>query len=222
MGVDLIVCTVCPVTAIPLICTQARGPRVWMGVGRDLASPRTSRNAVTCPPPLPTSFKQSCRTADRFPSLWLPFPLLPSAAAMSVVWLSVFFLLCVELIVTAVLVLPLPRVVRKSIASAIFRFELAKRVRFFINFTILACLFAIWDCVQVRFLRQSGITGLPLLRSVVRIVYVFEPHVAAAVADCPAFHCCRAFSLMDVARTHRTALPFVAAGYSAHPFPHRS
>lgn len=67
---------------------------------------------------------------------------------MSVVWLSVFCLLCVELIVTAVLVLPLPRVVRKSIASAIFRFELAKRVRFFINFTILACLFAIWDCVQ--------------------------------------------------------------------------
>lgn len=70
---------------------------------------------------------------------------------MSVVWLSVFVLLCVELIVTAVLVLPLPRLVRKSIASAIFRFELAKRVRFFIRFTILACLFAIWDCVQVRF-----------------------------------------------------------------------
>lgn len=69
---------------------------------------------------------------------------------MSVVWLSVFVLLCVELIVTAVLVLPLPRLVRKSIASAIFRFELAKRVRFFIRFTILACLFAIWDCVQVR------------------------------------------------------------------------
>lgn len=85
---------------------------------------------------------------------------------MSVVWLSVFVLLCVELIVTAVLVLPLPRLVRKSIASAIFRFELAKRVRFFIRFTILACLFAIWDCVQVRLVfagvRLGGFGAAPL------------------------------------------------------------
>jgi len=68
---------------------------------------------------------------------------------MSVVWVSVFILLCLELIATAVLVMPLPRLVRKSIASLIFRFELAQRVKFFIRFTVLASLFAIWDCVQV-------------------------------------------------------------------------
>jgi len=68
---------------------------------------------------------------------------------MSVVWVGVFVLLCLELIITAVLVMPLPRLVRKSIASLIFRLELARRVKFFIRFTVLASIFAIWDCVQV-------------------------------------------------------------------------
>ncbi|CAN8065974.1 unnamed protein product [Agarophyton chilense] len=77
----------------------------------------------------------------------------------SVVWLSVFFLLMIELVITAVLVLPFPRFVRKFIARKIFTYDLGKRVRFVSNFIILGLILAVSDAVQtLRHLEQKEAT----------------------------------------------------------------
>lgn len=66
----------------------------------------------------------------------------------SIAWLAVFFLLMVELVITALLVLPLPKFVRKLMARKIFTYDLAKRFRFFSNFIILALLIAVSDAIN--------------------------------------------------------------------------
>lgn len=65
----------------------------------------------------------------------------------SVVWVAVFVLLMLELFITAVLVLPLPRIVRRFLARKIFNYNLAKRVRFVSNFIILGLVLAVWDAI---------------------------------------------------------------------------
>lgn len=80
----------------------------------------------------------------------------------TVVWIAVFFLLMVELFITAILVFPLPRVIRRFIAKKIFTYNLAKRVRFISNFIILGLLLAVWDAIStVRHLehKEAGETG---------------------------------------------------------------
>lgn len=69
---------------------------------------------------------------------------------MSVVWLAVFATLCLELIFTAVLVAPLPIVVRNGIARFIYRHKIGEKLSFFLRFATLALMFAVWDSVQVR------------------------------------------------------------------------
>eukprot|EP00178_Gracilaria_changii_P006941 TRINITY_DN223_c0_g1_i1.p2 TRINITY_DN223_c0_g1~~TRINITY_DN223_c0_g1_i1.p2 ORF type:complete len:189 (-),score=38.32 TRINITY_DN223_c0_g1_i1:1862-2428(-) len=74
----------------------------------------------------------------------------------SVVWVSVFFLLMMELVITAILVLPFPRFVRKFIARKIFTYDLGKRIRFISNFIILGLILAVSDAVQtLRHLEQK-------------------------------------------------------------------
>jgi len=69
---------------------------------------------------------------------------------MSVVWLAVFAALCVELVFTAILVAPLPIVIRNGIARFIYRYKLGDKLSFFLRFATLALMFAVWDSVQVR------------------------------------------------------------------------
>lgn len=74
----------------------------------------------------------------------------------SVVWMAVFALLMLELFVTAILVLPLPRVIRRFIAKKIFNYNLAKRVRFVSNFIIFGLLMALSDAIStLRHLEQK-------------------------------------------------------------------
>lgn len=67
---------------------------------------------------------------------------------MSIVWLSVFILLCIELIILLPLVVPLPNAVRRFLAKKILSFNLAPKIRFLVNFTTLGLIFAVWDAVQ--------------------------------------------------------------------------
>lgn len=74
----------------------------------------------------------------------------------SVVWVAVFILLMVELFVTALLVLPLPRILRRFIAKKIFTYDLAKRVRFVSNFIIFGLILAVSDAIStLRHLEQK-------------------------------------------------------------------
>lgn len=74
----------------------------------------------------------------------------------SVVWMGVFVLLMLELFITAILVLPLPRAVRKFLARKIFNYNLAKNIRFFSNFVVLALILAVSDAVStIRQLEQK-------------------------------------------------------------------
>lgn len=74
----------------------------------------------------------------------------------TVIWVAVFFVLMVELAITLLLVLPLPRFVRKFIARKIFTYDLGKRVRFFSNFIIFGLILAVSDAVQtLRHLDQK-------------------------------------------------------------------
>lgn len=66
----------------------------------------------------------------------------------SVVWMGVFLLLMLELFVTAILVLPLPRAIRRFLAKKIFNYNLAKNIRFISNFVILALILAVSDAVS--------------------------------------------------------------------------
>jgi Bap31/Bap29 transmembrane region len=50
-------------------------------------------------------------------------------AMASVIWMSVFLFLCVELVITALLVMPLPRAVRKFMARKMRLLNLGVRVR---------------------------------------------------------------------------------------------
>lgn len=65
----------------------------------------------------------------------------------SVVWVAVFILLMIELFITGLLVLPLPRLIRRFIARKIFTYDLAKRVRFVANFIILGLILAVSDAI---------------------------------------------------------------------------
>lgn len=66
----------------------------------------------------------------------------------SVIWMAVFLLLMVELFITLILVLPLPRVIRRFIAKKIFTYDLARRFRFASNFIILALILAVSDAIS--------------------------------------------------------------------------
>lgn len=74
----------------------------------------------------------------------------------SVVWMAVFILLMIELFITGLLVLPLPRLIRRFIAKKIFTYDLAKRVRFLSNFIILGLVLAVSDAITtLRRLEQK-------------------------------------------------------------------
>lgn len=66
----------------------------------------------------------------------------------SVVWMSVFILLIAELIITLLLVLPLPRFFRRFLAKKIFSYGLAERIRFFARFILLGLVFAVADAIS--------------------------------------------------------------------------
>lgn len=114
-------------------------------------------NGVTPPlyqniPPRRLFLSRSCCclvSSSRSTALLLPdCPRLP--ATMSVVWLAVFATLCVELVFTAVLVAPLPIVIRNGIARFIYHHKIGDKLSFFLRFATLALMFAVWDSVQVR------------------------------------------------------------------------
>lgn len=62
--------------------------------------------------------------------------------------MAVFMLLMLELVITGILVLPLPRVIRKFIARKIFTYDLGRRVRFISNFIILGLILAVSDAIS--------------------------------------------------------------------------
>lgn len=84
---------------------------------------------------------------------------------MSVVWLAVFATLCVELVFTAVLVAPLPIVIRNGIARFIYHHQIGDKLSFFLRFATLALMFAVWDSVQVRWRCPPWVWGLMSLIS---------------------------------------------------------
>lgn len=91
---------------------------------------------------------------------------------MSVVWLAVFATLCLELIFTAVLVAPLPIVVRNGIARFIYHHKIGEKLSFFLRFATLALMFAVWDSVQVRWDCPRWLLGpVSLFRSTVRLCW---------------------------------------------------
>lgn len=77
----------------------------------------------------------------------------------TIVWMSVFLLLILELFVTLLLVLPLPRTVRKFLARKIFTYHLADRLRFISRFLLLGLILAVSDAINgIRYLekRETG------------------------------------------------------------------
>lgn len=66
----------------------------------------------------------------------------------TVVWVGVFILLSFELFITLLLVLPLPRVVRRFLAKKIFTYHLAERLRYVVNFLLCALIVAVIDAIN--------------------------------------------------------------------------
>lgn len=66
----------------------------------------------------------------------------------SIVWMSVFVLLIFELLLTLLLVLPLPRAIRRFLARKIFTYDLARRTRMTANFICFALLLALSDAIS--------------------------------------------------------------------------
>lgn len=66
----------------------------------------------------------------------------------SIVWMSVFLLLVIELFVTFLLVLPFPKPVRRFLAKKIFTYDLGDRIRVAANFIFLGLMLAIADAVN--------------------------------------------------------------------------
>lgn len=81
----------------------------------------------------------------------------PSSKKMaSVVWIAVFLLLSVELFLTCILVLPLPRFIRHFLAKKIFSYDLARRFKFISNFIILGLILSVADAITtLRHLTQK-------------------------------------------------------------------
>lgn len=74
--------------------------------------------------------------------------------------MAVFILLMIELFITLVLVLPLPRFIRHFIAKKIFTYNLASRVRFVSNFIIFGLVLAVSDALStLRHLEQKEEAG---------------------------------------------------------------
>lgn len=74
----------------------------------------------------------------------------------SIIWMSVFILLVCELVITLLLVLPLPRFIRRFLAKKIFTYGLAQRFRFAGNFIFFGLLFAVADAVSsLRYLEHK-------------------------------------------------------------------
>jgi B-cell receptor-associated protein 31 len=77
----------------------------------------------------------------------------------SVVWTTVFIFLIVELLVTFVLVIPVPRFVRNKIARTVFRFNLGDSFAKSIWFVAIALIFALVDCYfHVQRLQEKLLT----------------------------------------------------------------
>lgn len=66
----------------------------------------------------------------------------------SVIWMGTFVLLMAELVITGILVLPLPRVVRRFIAKKIAQLDLGTRFRTLSMFLILGLCVAVADAVS--------------------------------------------------------------------------
>lgn len=62
--------------------------------------------------------------------------------------MAVFIFLCIELVITLILVLPLPRIVRRLIARGILKLNLGPRVRFVSQFILFGLAFAFVDSIQ--------------------------------------------------------------------------
>lgn len=65
----------------------------------------------------------------------------------TVVWMSVFLLLIVELVITALLVLPLPRAGRRFLAKKVFTRELSQKLKTVSNFIFVGLVLAVADAV---------------------------------------------------------------------------
>lgn len=77
----------------------------------------------------------------------------------TIAWVSVFVLLVIELFITFLLVLPLPRAVRRFLARKIFTYRLGQRIRYFANFVIFALCLAIADAISsLRQLNEKEVT----------------------------------------------------------------
>lgn len=66
----------------------------------------------------------------------------------TVVWVAVFILLTFELFITLLLVLPLPRIIRRFLAKKIFTYQLAERLRYVVNFVLCALIVAVIDAIN--------------------------------------------------------------------------
>lgn len=78
----------------------------------------------------------------------------------TIVWMSIFLLLILELFVTLLLVLPLPRTVRKFLARKIFTYHLAERLRFIARFLLLGLILAVSDAINgIRYLEKREQLG---------------------------------------------------------------
>lgn len=75
----------------------------------------------------------------------------------TVVWVSVFLLLVVEILITLLLVLPLPRTVRRFLARKIFTYDLSRRVRTVSNYILVGLIIAFADAINgLRHLEKKG------------------------------------------------------------------
>lgn len=66
----------------------------------------------------------------------------------SIAWTSVFLLLVVELFLTFLLVLPLPKSIRRFFAKKIFTYSLGNRIRVTANFIFFGLLLAVADAIS--------------------------------------------------------------------------
>ncbi|KAL3915074.1 MAG: hypothetical protein SGILL_005816 [Bacillariaceae sp.] len=85
----------------------------------------------------------------------------------SIVWMSIFLILAIELIITLILVLPVPRKTRNFIAKGIFQFHIAERLKMPIRFIGVALSLALIDSysthqrIMTRVLEEQEAGMLP-------------------------------------------------------------
>jgi len=70
---------------------------------------------------------------------------------MSIIWLSIFFLLSFELTLVLLLCLPLPKLVRKRLAAGLSRANVEENFRFASSFIMAGLGLALAESINVRF-----------------------------------------------------------------------